>query len=95
VDAYQAFALQNALAVLTQNKVYEFLGQGRTGGLVDKQKRSGKFVFFGFDRLPDLLREKNYSSLELTLNSVMIELNKFKENSPFNDDIIIIGIEVR
>ncbi|HOO70823.1 MAG TPA: PAS domain S-box protein [Spirochaetota bacterium] len=50
---------------------------------------------FGYDRLPELFRASMRPSLGASLDVLIKELNKFRGNMPFGDDIVVIAFEVQ
>jgi PAS domain S-box-containing protein len=63
-----------------------------TDGLVEARNEQG--LLFGFDELPSLVREVSTPALTDTLDAILGEINKFKGSMRFDDDVVLIGVEV-
>ncbi|MCP4130513.1 MAG: PAS domain S-box protein [bacterium] len=63
-----------------------------TDGIPETMNKKEEFL--GFDYLPELLSVNASCTLSETLDFVINEINRFKGNIPFEDDIVIIGFEV-
>ncbi len=63
-----------------------------TDGLVEVKNENGKI--FGFDELSSLVEAGSKPRLDQTLDSILGEITTFKGGIRFDDDVVLIGIEV-
>jgi phosphoserine phosphatase RsbU/P len=63
-----------------------------TDGIPETRDDRGRII--GFDELASLIQRVNKPKLTDTLDSIINEVNKHRETDPFQDDIILIGIEI-
>lgn len=64
-----------------------------TDGIPETTNTHGEM--FGFKRLPELIMRTSSYSLSETLDFVIDDLNRFKGNASLQDDIILIGMEIK
>jgi sigma-B regulation protein RsbU (phosphoserine phosphatase) len=63
-----------------------------TDGLVEARNEAG--MIYGFDELPGLIQEVSRPVLAETLDAILGRINRFKGSMRFDDDVVLIGIEV-
>lgn len=63
-----------------------------TDGLPETRNEDMKI--YGFNNVPDLIKNSHRDSLSETLDAVFEELNIFKGSAEIDDDIVLIGIEL-
>ncbi|MCU0846732.1 MAG: PAS domain S-box protein [Spirochaetes bacterium] len=62
-----------------------------TDGIPEAMNARGEI--WGYERMPDLIRETYDPSLSATLDNIILKINEFRNGVPLGDDVIIIGFE--
>ncbi len=64
-----------------------------TDGIPETKNRKGDLL--GYDELSRLVEEASRTSLGETLDAIIEEVNRFRDEEPLDDDIVLIGFEIK
>jgi sigma-B regulation protein RsbU (phosphoserine phosphatase) len=64
-----------------------------TDGLIDTLDKDGEMI--GFRQLLEMLKNNVCETIEETLDSIIDAVNKYRKKIPMQDDLVLIGVEVK
>lgn len=63
-----------------------------TDGFPETRNKRGEKI--GYGAVPSLIERSSRDTIDETLDAIMRELDRFRSGEPFNDDVVIMGIEI-